>query len=53
MFSQIQGRLVKIRMLPSVDVICLRIGHGLIHIFIMNKRKEKECTGKGVVRFLN
>ena len=42
-------RLVKIRMLSSVNVICLRIYCKLIPIIIMNKRTE--CTGKGVVRF--
>ena len=32
---------MKIRMLPSVNVICLRIDCKLIPIIIMNKRRER------------
>ena len=37
-FSQIHGMLVKISVLPSVNVIHLRIDHKLITIFIINRR---------------
>jgi len=39
-------------MLPSVNVIYLRIYEKLIHNSY-HKKEEKECIGKGVVRFLN
>ena len=43
--------LVKISVLPSVNVIYLRIDHKLITIFVIEEGKE--YTGKAVVRFLN
>ena len=49
--SKIHVRLVKISMLPSVNVIYLRNEHKLIPIFYHKSTDERECTGTGVMKF--
>jgi len=40
-------------MLPSVKVMYLRINDKMIPIFLSQTKERKECTGMGMVIFLN